>query len=150
MNVGLERSLNSVLWSIPKHKWLDGPSIENTGYQFIHACAVAINVSSVLFIGLSKFKKEPEPENHFNHTYHCGSYASDYGYGYDYGYGCKNSPTQLHLDASTWRTANNITAIYNFELHKWEQQDYLNLYNSKTDYSYELTCTIMHEKDKNR
>ena len=145
MNVGLERSLNSVLWSIPKHKWLDGPSIENTGYQFIHACAVAINVSSVLFIGLSKFKKEPEPENHFNQTFNCGSYGSYFGQII-----CYNPPTQLHLDASTWRTANNITAIYNFELHKWEQQDYLNLYNSKTDYSYELTCTIMHEKDKNR
>ena len=123
MNVGLERSLNSVLWSIPKHKWLEGPSIENTGYQFIHACAVAINVSSVLFIGLSEIMKKPvyTADGHFMGTWD----------------GLK-------------RTANNITAIYNFELHKWEQQDYLNLYNSKTDYSYELTCTIMHEKDKNR
>ena len=89
---------------------------------------MAINVSSVLFVGLSKYIRKPEL------TYH-GSYTF---------------LSQMHLDGDKWRTANNITAIYNFELHKWEQQDYLNLYNSKTDYSYELSCTIVHGKAKNR
>ena len=85
-------------------------------------------MSSVLFVGLSKFIKEPDFVNHGNYTF----------------------LSSLNTDDNEWRTANNITAIYNFELHKWEQQDYLNLFNSKTDYSYELSCAIVHEKAKNR
>ena len=46
-------NLNSNLWSIKKRKWIDGPEYpHDTNYTFKHTCALALNASSVLFIGL--------------------------------------------------------------------------------------------------
>ena len=125
----MDSSLNSILWSVPKHKWLAGPSTNETKFRFINACAVAMNVSSVLFVGLSK-KEEINPVN--------GS-------------------TTLNMSFQNWiyvdKPGNNITAIYNFELNRWQQQDSLYFNHSLdviTEYSYELTCSILHEKTGNR
>ena len=46
-------SANSYLWSIPKNEWLTGPNVSQTNYEFINACALALNATTVLFIGLS-------------------------------------------------------------------------------------------------
>ena len=46
-------SVNSYLWSIQKNVWLTGPNVSQTNYEFINACALALNATTVLFIGLS-------------------------------------------------------------------------------------------------
>ena len=46
-------SVYSYLWSIPKNVWLTGPNVSQTNYEFINACAIALNATTVLFIGLS-------------------------------------------------------------------------------------------------
>ena len=46
-------SVYSYLWSIPKNVWLTGPNVSQTNYEFINACALALNATTVLFIGLS-------------------------------------------------------------------------------------------------
>ena len=119
INSRYEISSNSLIWSVPKHKWLKGPKIEKTKYRFINACALAINVSSVLFIGLSTNKNT----------------------GFDGFDNLKYTP-------------NDITAIYNFKLNKWQQQDSLYFKSSFEDndfeYSYELSCSVVHEKTRNR
>ena len=46
-------SANSYLWSIPKNVWLTGPNVSQTNYEFINACTLALNATTVLFIGLS-------------------------------------------------------------------------------------------------
>ena len=46
-------SVNSYLWSISKNVWLTGPNVSHTNYEFINACALAMNATTVLFIGLS-------------------------------------------------------------------------------------------------
>ena len=44
---------NSMLWSLSKKKWLNGPNyLWGTNLRFGHTCAVAINKTAVLFIGL--------------------------------------------------------------------------------------------------
>ena len=124
----MHRSSNSLMWSAPKHKWLKGPKTEKTKYRFINACALAINVSSVLFIGLST--NENIGHGHFD---------------YDY---------ELNMNINLDDTPNDITAIYNFELDKWQQQDSLYFKDSFNEedfeYSYELSCAIVHEKTRNR
>ena len=46
-------SVYSYLWSIPKNVWLTGPNVSQTNYEFINACAIALNATTILFIGLS-------------------------------------------------------------------------------------------------
>ena len=44
---------NSMLWSLSKKKWLNGPDyMKEHIFRFGHTCAVAINKTAVLFIGL--------------------------------------------------------------------------------------------------
>ena len=115
LNSHYQISSNSLIWSVPKHKWLKGPKIEKTKYRFINACALAINVSSVLFIGLS---------------------------------------TNENTGIDGFDTPNDITAIYDFKLNKWQQQDSIYFKGSFEDddfeYSYELSCSVVHEKTRNR
>ena len=56
-------SANSYLWSIPKNEWLTGPNVSQTNYEFINACALALNATTVLFIGLS------DSTNYGNHSH---------------------------------------------------------------------------------
>ena len=113
-----EPSKNSILWSIAKHAWLEGPAISNTNYIFINACALAINASSVLFVGLSTW----DPWDYW-------------------GFNSYNIP-------------NNITAIYNFEFDRWQQQDSLYFPDIppiiEVEFSYEFTCSVLNEKTRQR
>ena len=44
---------NSMLWSLSKNKWLNGPDyMKGNIFSFGHTCAIAINKTAVLFIGL--------------------------------------------------------------------------------------------------
>ena len=46
---------NSMLWSLSKKKWLNGPDyMKETNIRFGHTCAIAINKTAVLFIGLQQ------------------------------------------------------------------------------------------------
>ena len=60
----------------------------------------------------------------------------------------------IHWHQNTGQNpANDITAIYNFELNRWQQQDSLYFNRSQNmiaEYSYELTCSILHDKTGNR
>ena len=114
-----EPSKNSILWSVARHAWLEGPAISNTNYIFINACALAINASSVLFIGLSVW-----------------------------------NPWD-HLPINLYFIPNNITAIYNFESDRWQQQDSLYFPDilpsvMNVEFSYEFTCSVLNEKTQQR
>ena len=48
-----QENKNSKLWSIKKRKWINGPEYpHSTKYTFRHTCALTLNASSILFIGL--------------------------------------------------------------------------------------------------
>ena len=49
----INATTNSYLWVISKQSWLPGPQLPEPKPSFINACALAINSSAVLFIGLS-------------------------------------------------------------------------------------------------
>ena len=41
-----------MIWSLSKNKWLKGPDSPEHIFRFEHTCAIAINKTAVLFIGL--------------------------------------------------------------------------------------------------
>ena len=41
-----------MIWSLSKNKWLKGPDSPEHTFRFKHTCAIAINKTAVLFIGL--------------------------------------------------------------------------------------------------
>ena len=41
-----------MIWSLTKNKWLKGPNTPAMPIRFEHTCAIAINKTAVLFIGL--------------------------------------------------------------------------------------------------
>ena len=59
VQIGQENK-NSYLWSIKKRKWINGPEYpHSTNYTFKHTCALTLNASSVLFVGLLRMDLAP-------------------------------------------------------------------------------------------
>ena len=58
--VMLRKSSNSQIWSLNKKKWNNGPVLPSK-YDFINSCALALNSSTVLFVGVNSIKGS---ENH--------------------------------------------------------------------------------------
>ena len=49
------------MWSLNRGKWIDGPSIPSK-YEFINACAVPLNSTTVIFVGVSITNIKITPE----------------------------------------------------------------------------------------
>ena len=50
-----KKNKNSYIWSTKKKKWFPGPEYHRqTKYIFHYSCAVPLNVSAILFVGLQK------------------------------------------------------------------------------------------------
>ena len=61
MNSILKGIRHSQLWSLNRGKWLEGPSIPPK-YEFINACAVPLNSTTVIFVGVSITNIKITPE----------------------------------------------------------------------------------------
>ena len=48
----LKKSSSSQIWSLDKKKWTNGPVVPSK-YDFINSCALALNSSTVLFVGVN-------------------------------------------------------------------------------------------------
>ena len=48
----LKKSSSSQIWSLDKKKWTKGPVLPSK-YDFINSCALALNSSTVLFVGVN-------------------------------------------------------------------------------------------------
>ena len=53
----LKKSSSSQIWSLDKKKWTNGPVVPSK-YDFINSCALALNSSTVLFVGVNIIKAE--------------------------------------------------------------------------------------------
>ena len=53
----LRKSSSSQIWSLDKKKWMDGPVLPSK-YDFINSCALALNSSTVLFVGVNIIKAD--------------------------------------------------------------------------------------------
>ena len=61
MNPVLKGIRTSQLWSLNRGKWVEGPSIPPK-YELINACAVPLNSTTVLFVGVSLTNIKITPE----------------------------------------------------------------------------------------
>ena len=53
----LKKSSSSQIWSLDKKKWRNGPVVPSK-YDFINSCALALNSSIVLFVGVNIIKAD--------------------------------------------------------------------------------------------
>ena len=104
-------------------------TVQQIWFYFFVACSMALNSSTVLFIGLSNASDpelSPTSSNFFNYNVKQWSFVK-----------------------------NDITATYNFDDNTWTQHESLN-YPSQTisgielDYGYEVLCSPYHGKNESK
>ena len=121
-----------MIWSISKNKWIEGPDYmkgQDIPIKFEHTCAIAINKTAVLFIGLQ-------------HDAILDQRYEQY---------------IINNTKSKSQVPNDITIIYNFEFHSWALQDFLPINGSvpgnHSISSYVLNdtaCGVIYEKVRSR